>query len=89
MPFEMVDAALGQTRTAQKRVRDLPSRVVVYLLLAGALLAEYGYRGTWAQMTAGLHGPGIATPGAMAQVRRRLGHHRHRAGPALSPMPST
>ncbi|THJ64451.1 IS4 family transposase [Arthrobacter echini] len=75
VPFEMVDAALAQTRTMQKRVRDLPSRVVVYLLLAGALFTEYGYRGIWAQMTAGLQGPDIATPssGAMAQARRRLG----------------
>ena len=37
VPFEMVDAAVAQTRAEQQRVRDLPSRVVVYLLLAGAL----------------------------------------------------
>ena len=40
--FEMVDAALSCTRSVQKRVRDLPSRVVVYLLLA-ATVAEHGY----------------------------------------------
>jgi hypothetical protein len=29
VPFEMVDAVLAQTGTVQRRVRDLPSRVVV------------------------------------------------------------
>lgn len=75
VPFEMVDAALAQTRTVQKRVRELPSRVVVYLLLTAALFAEHGYRGVWTQMTSSLQGLGLPTPtaGAMAQARRRLG----------------
>ena len=33
--FDLVDAALENTRATQRRVRVLPSRVVVYLLLAG------------------------------------------------------
>jgi hypothetical protein len=52
VPFEMVDAALTSTKTMQARVRDLPSRVVVYLLLAAALFEELGYRQVWARMTA-------------------------------------
>jgi hypothetical protein len=44
VPFEMVDAVLAETGRVQQRVRDLPSRVVVYLLLAGCLFAELGYR---------------------------------------------
>ncbi|WP_033355372.1 transposase domain-containing protein [Kitasatospora aureofaciens] len=40
VPFEMVDEALAQTGRVQARVRDLPSRVVVYLLLAGCLIPE-------------------------------------------------
>lgn len=36
VPFEMVDAVLAETRTVQQRTRVLPSRVVVYLLLAAA-----------------------------------------------------
>ena len=44
MPFEMVDAVLAETRATQSRVRVLPSRVVVYLLLAGCLFAEVGLR---------------------------------------------
>ncbi len=56
VPFEMVDAVLESTRTVQARVRALPSRVVVYLLLAAALFAEVGYGQVWARMTAGLDG---------------------------------
>lgn len=33
VPFEMVDASLAEPRAAQQRLRLLPSRVVVYLLL--------------------------------------------------------
>ena len=44
VPFEMVDQALAATGTTQARVRVLPARVVVYLLLAGCLFAELGYR---------------------------------------------
>lgn len=35
VPFKMVDQALAATGTAQARLRVLPSRVVVYRLLAG------------------------------------------------------
>jgi hypothetical protein len=75
VPFEMVDAVLAETGTVQRRVRDLPSRVVVYLLLAGALFAEQGYGQVWARMIAGLDGLVVAvpTPGALAQARRRIG----------------
>ena len=37
LPFEIVDEALTAARAVQSRVRDLPSRVVVYLLLAACL----------------------------------------------------
>jgi hypothetical protein len=75
VPFEMVDEALTQTRTVQSRVRDLPSRVVVYLLLAACLFPELGYPGVWAKLTAGLSGLPVAVPtaGALAQARRRVG----------------
>jgi hypothetical protein len=75
VPFEMVDEALAQTRRVQSRVRDLPSRVVVYLLLAGCLFPELGYRGVWAKLTAGLAGLPVAspTPSALLQARRRVG----------------
>jgi hypothetical protein len=75
VPFEMVDEALAQTRTVQSRIRVLPSRVVVYLLLAACLFPELGYRGVWAKLTAGLPGVPVAAPtaGALAQARRRIG----------------
>jgi hypothetical protein len=75
VPFEMVDDALAATGAVQSRVRDLPSRVVVYLLLAGCLFAELGYCGVWQRLTAGLAGLDVATPtaGALAQARRRVG----------------
>lgn len=52
VPFEMVDQALAATGTAQARLRVLPSRVVVYLLLAGCLFAGLGYRQVWHKLTA-------------------------------------
>jgi hypothetical protein len=52
VPFEMVDEVLADTGAVQSRVRDLPSRVVVYLLLAAGLFAECGYRQVWARLTA-------------------------------------
>jgi hypothetical protein len=71
----MVDAVLADTGAVQTRVRDLPSRVVVYLLLAAGLFAELGYGQGWAKMTAGLDGLTVATPvaSALAQARRRVG----------------
>jgi hypothetical protein len=77
LPFEMVDAALTATRTTQSRLRDLPSRVVVYLILAGCLFPEVGYLGVWRKLTAGLTGLPTATPSAGG-----LGQARHRLGPA-------
>ncbi|MCP2248634.1 Transposase DDE domain-containing protein [Lentzea aerocolonigenes] len=75
VPFDMVDEALAETRAVQSRVRDLPSRVVVYLLLAACLFPELGYPGVWRKLTASLDGLSPATPTASAlhQARRRLG----------------
>jgi hypothetical protein len=75
VPFEMVDAVLGETCRVQRRVRVLPSRVVVYLLLAGCLFADLGYAQVWQRLTAGLGGrrPASPTASAMTQARHRLG----------------
>lgn len=75
IPFEMVDEALTQARALQSRIRDLPSRVVVYLLLAACLFPEVGYPGVWRKLTAGIGGIPVATPtaGALGQARRRVG----------------
>ncbi|MGH3813039.1 MAG: IS4 family transposase [Pseudonocardiaceae bacterium] len=75
VPFEMVDAALIETARRQSRMRDLPSRVVVYLLLAGCLFPDVGYLGVWRKLTSGLIGIPTAapTPSALSQARRRIG----------------
>jgi len=75
VPFEMVDDVLEMTGAVQARIRDLPSRVVVYLLLAAGLFAECGYRQVWARLTSGLSGLAVAVPtsSALAQARRRVG----------------
>jgi hypothetical protein len=75
LPFELVDEAVAQTRTVQARIRDLPSRVVIYLLLAACLFPEVGHPGVWRKLAAGLDGIPTATPtaGALAQARRRVG----------------
>jgi hypothetical protein len=75
IPFEMVDAALAETRRTQARVRDLPARVMVYLVLAGCLFTDLGYGQVWHRLVAGLHGLAVATPtaAALTHARRRLG----------------
>jgi hypothetical protein len=91
-PFEMVDAVLAETGAVQRRVRDLPSRVVVYLLLAGCLFAELGYRQVWQRLVAGLDGLDLPEPteAALTKARRRVGAAPLRAlfdllrGPAAS-----
>jgi hypothetical protein len=54
VPFEIVDEALAGTGTTQRRIRELPSRVVVYVLLAGCLFPELEYPGVWRKLTAGV-----------------------------------
>jgi hypothetical protein len=75
VPFEMVDEALAATGTVQTRIRVLPARVVVYLLLAAGLFAELGYRQVWHKLTAALGQLPVARPGdnALWQARARLG----------------
>jgi hypothetical protein len=75
LPFEMVDEALTAAKTTQSRLRDLPSRVVVYLVLAACLFPEVGYLGVWRKLTAGLTGLACATPsaGGLGQARHRVG----------------
>ncbi|MRH93435.1 IS4 family transposase [Nocardia sp. SYP-A9097] len=73
VPFEMVDEVLAATLSVQRRVRDLPSRVVVYLLLAGGLFAELGYGQVWARLTAGLDTVAQPSVSALTQARRRVG----------------
>ena len=77
-PFELVDDVLEQTGTVQRRLRDLPSRVGVYFVLALGLFPHLGYARVWAKLVAGLahlEGLTVARPSekALRDLRRRLG----------------
>lgn len=67
MPFEMVDAVLAVA--VQRRVRVLPVRVVVYLLLAGRLLAERIMARSGVGCSPGSTACGREPPGRQGQVR--------------------
>ncbi|HEX6686297.1 MAG TPA: IS4 family transposase [Candidatus Limnocylindrales bacterium] len=75
IPFEMVDEALAATQTVRSRVRRVPSRVVVYLLLAAALFEGQGYGQVWARLCAGLGAGAPKAPSreALWQARARVG----------------
>lgn len=71
----MVDAVLAECGAVQQRLRKLPARVVVYLLLAAALFEECGYAAVWAKLTSALHSLPLpdVTATALWQARTRLG----------------
>ena len=75
LPFELVDDILAQTKTVQRRLRDLPSRVGVYFVLALGMYPRLGYARVWAKLTAGLAGLDVPSPSekALRDLRRRLG----------------
>ena len=75
LPFELVDDILAQTKTVQRRLRELPSRVGVYFLLALGMYPRLGYARVWAKLTAGLAGLPVPCPSekALRDLRRRLG----------------
>lgn len=72
--FDLVDAAIESAGAAQKRVRRLPTRVVVYVLLAGVLFADVGYQQVLRRLVRGA-GLSMRTPGssALSQAFRRIG----------------
>lgn len=75
VPFELVDAVLVETRATESRVRDLPSRVGVYFVLALALFPQLGYRRVWDKLITGLCSLPVPAPTAKAlrDLRRRVG----------------
>ncbi|WP_223190114.1 IS4 family transposase, partial [Nonomuraea terrae] len=75
VPFEMVDEVLAQTRALQRRVRLVPARVTVYLLLAAALFTGLGYLQVFDRLCTGLAGLAPVRPSgsALRQARQRLG----------------
>jgi hypothetical protein len=93
VPFEMVDAVLADSAGTQHRLRKLPARVVVYVLLAGALFGQIGYPAVWRKLTGPLEGLPVPkiTATALWHARTRLGPRPLRAlfdllrGPATAP----
>jgi len=72
VPFELADAVL-ETRRRERRLRDLPSRVGIYFVLALGLFPGLGYQNVWAKLTAALAGQGVPSPSgkALRDLRRR------------------
>ena len=73
LPVELVDDVLEQTKTTQRRLRELPSRVGVYFLLALGMFPRLGYARVWDKLTAGLAGARRPSEKALRDLRRRLG----------------
>lgn len=75
IPFELVDAVLTETRRTERRVRRLPSRVALYLVLAMALFEKVSIAGVFSALAAGLGGlpvPAVSEK-ALRDARRRIG----------------
>jgi Insertion element 4 transposase N-terminal/Transposase DDE domain len=93
VPFELVDAVLEETGSTQRRLRDLPSRVGVYFVLALGLFPRQGYDRVWDKLVASLGGLDLPCPSgkALRDLRRRLGAAPFQAlfealaGPAAQP----
>jgi len=75
LPFELADDVLESTKTMQRRMRALPSRVGIYFVLAMTLFPGIGYLRVWGKMTAALEDLGLPRPSekALRDLRRRLG----------------
>lgn len=96
VPFELVDAVLEATGCVQQRIRMLPSRVGVYVVLAMVLFPEVGLSGVWSHLTGALRGlPKNMVPApsgkALRDLRRRVSVapirslFEHLAGPTSWP----
>ena len=74
VPTELVDAVLVATGRTQRRLRMLPSRVGVYLVLAMVLFPQVGLAGVWVRLAAGLS-QAVPRPSekALRDLRRRIG----------------
>jgi hypothetical protein len=77
----MVDEVLAESGAVQRRLRKLPARVVVYLLLAATLFEECGYPAVWRKLTGTLEKLPVPTVTATAlwHARTRLGVRPMRA----------
>ncbi|WP_396277637.1 IS4 family transposase [Glutamicibacter creatinolyticus] len=65
--------ALQATGTHQVRVRQLPSRVIVYFVLALALFPDLGYQLVYAKLGRAAGALATISASALSQARRRIG----------------
>ena len=82
-PPELVDRVVDEAGVRERRTRTLPSRVVVYYLLAMVLFFQSGYGEVWNKLVAGLDwarqfrvrlAAGMQpSPAAVTYARQRLG----------------
>src|SRR6266852_1148712 len=82
-PPELVDRVVDEAGVRERRTRTLPSRVVVYYLLAMVLFFQSGYGEVWNKLVAGLDWArrfrervdlGMQpSPAAITYARQRLG----------------
>ena len=80
VPFELVDEALSLAGGRERRLRRVPSRVVVYLLLAGALFESMGWAQVWSRLTASLpDAPRVPAGSSITAAMRRAGSRPVRA----------
>jgi len=73
LPAELMDEALAATLTRERRIRALPSGVVVYFVLALALFPELGYRSVLGKLCMSTGMLGSVSASALSQARRRIG----------------
>ncbi|MFF7191939.1 transposase domain-containing protein [Streptomyces sp. NPDC008222] len=73
--FALVDAVLEETGTRERRLRLLPSRGVVYFVLALGLFEHDSHRTVWGKLVAGLEGLALVRPSvsSLSRARRRVG----------------
>ena len=71
VPFELVDAVLAESGGRERRLRELPSRVGVYFLLAMCLFPEVGYLLVWQKLVGGLGARAPVRPSARARGKRQ------------------
>lgn len=76
-PVELVDRVIDQFWRREQRVRQLPARLVFYLVLALCLFPEESYRSAMKILMQafgrGADGRPVPTAGAIGTARRRLG----------------
>jgi len=74
IPPELVDAVLDETGAREHRLRSLPSRVGVYLVLALGLFEQLGTGLVWGKLTSGLDARAPQpSEKALRDLRRRVG----------------